>query len=1334
MSSESFFSYVNEELPKRISSNEKATEVVEGLIPVTTGVGFTVEFQDLTTNPDFAGKSAYAAAVELGYDGTEEEWIASLKGEDGEPGKTAYEHAVELGYVGDEASWIASLRGDEGPKGATGLPGFPIQIKDTLTEDEFIELVYPIDSWEFGDAWFVRTVAETTLKVWVATEVGEEELGIGKFVDSGDMRGPEGTGLVVRGEWNLPQLPTEGNITGDTYGYKHALWTWMLGAGLPDSPENYRFIQIVPEGPVGPRGEIGETGLMGPKGDTGDTGPQGKHAIPFIVVDVLDDVAGLPAVDLAKPEEGYAVMVGGVPTIHAFMPETKTWRNLGTYQGPKGDKGDTGDTGAKGDSAYAIALEKNPDIGTEQQWLDSLIGDHVKINGSYATKVALEAAASTVTVNMAYAVVEENKLYYVKADRSLVDLGTFKGEKGDQGIPGDTGPQGDPHLPFTIVGTVASVDALPAAGAALPAEAYVVTVEGVKHVYVFSSKTSEWVDVGPYQGPQGEVGKEGPEGIQGKVGPQGVPALPFNVVGTLETVGDLPTVSAAVPEEAYSVLVNEIYHLYVFVASTNAWVNLGPYQGPKGDMGPQGDIGPQGIPALPFTIIDTLESIDELPTALEAKTEEAYVVIVNELRHIYVFNDLTDLWMDLGLYQGPKGDQGIQGIPGPKGDATKPFSIVGTLEAVSELPEVGVAVPEEAYVVTVDGFRHMFVFNPTDSTWLDLGLYQGPKGDIGPQGIPGPRGDAGTDGIDGVDGESAYTLAVSGGYEGSQVEWIASLKGERGETGRNLKVKGSKASLVEIQALPAPVEQDAWIALDNLRLYMYIDSVWVDLGTHKGPKGDQGKTGDTGLAGKSAYEIAFAANPSIGSKEQWLASLVGPKGAEGEKGERGEKFEISGVVSTFETLPAATALNKGQVWAVASDSYYINLNGSSWTLVGTIAQQGETGAKGNSLRILGELSTQADLPPVTEVVDGEAYVVTTETDAKVIYVANQDTSTWDGPFDIQGPVGPQGPIGDVGPPGPVGQGINIVGDFATLPELKLAHPTSELGNAYTVGPVGDKLLYVWAANTETSTVEYLNLGAISVGIRGPEGPRGPQGVPGIRGTQGYRGAKGSRWVILPPENNKPENNIGVTDDWCIDRTGVVWYRDVTGWQQFVQLFDVPVAEVPSPDASKKMLRQNGKWVELQEYELPEDVVKKGAFEVGKTYTLTQTGWVEAVPALSTVAAGTVNNVLREGKWAELDTYSLPAKTHTANFTIQPVDQQCHKVTINAARTITLADGPSGRQCVVTVVLSGGTVVPTFPGAKVKWNDGDALTLYDTLTTVVCFWTGDVWILAKGMGY
>lgn len=1331
MSSESFFSYVNEELPKRLSSNEKATEVIEGLVPVTTGVGLTVEFLDLTTNPDFTGRSAYDAAVELGFDGTEEDWVASLKGEDGEPGMTAYEHAVKLGYTDTEANWLKSLKGEEGKQGDTGLPGFPIQIKDTLTEDEFLELVYPIDSWEFGDGWFVRTLTETSLRVWVKTEVGEEEQGVGKFIDSGDMRGPEGTGLVVRGEWNLPELPTEGNLTGDTYGYKHALWTWMLGAGLPDSPENYRFIQIVPEGPVGPQGLQGDKGDQGIQGETGDTGPQGKHAIPFIVVDVLDDAGALPAVDLAKPEEGYAVMIGGVPTIHAFMPETNTWRNLGTYQGPKGEKGDKGETGDKGDSAYTTALELDSGIGTEQEWLDSLIGDHVKINGSYATLVDLETAAATVTVNMAYAVVDDNGLYYVKADRSLINLGTFKGDQGIQGEQGIQGLQGDPHLPFTIVGTVASVDALPVALEALPAEAYLVPVDEINHVYVFNSDTAEWIDIGPYQGPKGDKGEPGDKGDLGDTGPQGSPALPFNVVDKLATVGELPAVAESNPAEAYSVLVDEIYHLYVFIEASNVWTDLGPYQGPKGETGDRGPEGPQGEIGRPFSIVGTLESIGALPETGVAVSSEAYLVPVDGLNHIYVFNPVTDAWMDLGLYQGPQGEQGIEGPEGPKGETALPFTIVGTLNAVDQLPAVLEASSEEAYVVVVEGLKHIYVFNPVDGSWLDLGLYQGPKGDEGKQGIEGPKGATGEDGID---GESAYDLAVVGGYEGTDIEWIASLKGERGETGRNLKVKGTKPTLAEIQALVDPVEQDAWITADTLRLYMYIDTAWVDLGTHKGPKGDKGEKGDTGDAGKSAYELAFAADPSVGNRDAWLESLIGPKGETGDKGEVGEKFEISGIVDTYAELPPATVANKDKVWAVASDSYYINLSGSAWTLVGTIAQQGEKGVQGNSFRIIGELETQADLPLVSEVTDGEAYVVTTEAETKVIFVANQDTSTWDGPFDIQGPAGPVGPIGDDGPQGPVGQGIKIVGDFLNLPALKLEHPTSELGDAYTVGPVGDKLLYVWAADSETKVIGYLNLGAISVGIRGPEGPRGPQGVPGIRGTQGYRGEKGSRWVILPPENLQPENNIGVTDDWCIDRSGIVWYRDAVGWQQFVQLFDVPVSEVPSPDAGKKMLRHNGGWTELEEYELPEDVVKKGNFEVGKTYTLTETGWVEGVPALSTVVAGTVNNVLRDGEWAELDTYSLPAKTHTANFTIQPVDQQCHKVTISAARTITLADGPSGRQCVVTVVLTGGTKVPTFPGAKVHWNDGDELTLYDTLTTVVCFWTGDVWVLAKGMGY
>lgn len=50
--------------------------------------------------------SAYAIAVKHGYTGTEEQWLASLKGENGE---SAYAAAVRGGYEGSEADFIADI-------------------------------------------------------------------------------------------------------------------------------------------------------------------------------------------------------------------------------------------------------------------------------------------------------------------------------------------------------------------------------------------------------------------------------------------------------------------------------------------------------------------------------------------------------------------------------------------------------------------------------------------------------------------------------------------------------------------------------------------------------------------------------------------------------------------------------------------------------------------------------------------------------------------------------------------------------------------------------------------------------------------------------------------------------------------------------------------------------------------------------------------------------------------------------------------------------------------------------------------------------------------------
>lgn len=82
--------------------------------------------------PGKDGKSAYELAVENGYTGTVEEWLASLvgevgaTGESGSPGingKSAYEIAVEKGYQGTEEEWLASLIGSAGKDGANGQDG-----------------------------------------------------------------------------------------------------------------------------------------------------------------------------------------------------------------------------------------------------------------------------------------------------------------------------------------------------------------------------------------------------------------------------------------------------------------------------------------------------------------------------------------------------------------------------------------------------------------------------------------------------------------------------------------------------------------------------------------------------------------------------------------------------------------------------------------------------------------------------------------------------------------------------------------------------------------------------------------------------------------------------------------------------------------------------------------------------------------------------------------------------------------------------------------------------------------------------------------------------------
>lgn len=88
--------------------------------------------------PGENGKSAYEIAVENGFIGTVEEWLESLKGQDGLPGKDGEQGERGLqGLPGEKGE-----KGDPGADGKDGKDGYtPIKGTDYFTESEKTELI-----------------------------------------------------------------------------------------------------------------------------------------------------------------------------------------------------------------------------------------------------------------------------------------------------------------------------------------------------------------------------------------------------------------------------------------------------------------------------------------------------------------------------------------------------------------------------------------------------------------------------------------------------------------------------------------------------------------------------------------------------------------------------------------------------------------------------------------------------------------------------------------------------------------------------------------------------------------------------------------------------------------------------------------------------------------------------------------------------------------------------------------------------------------------------------------------------------------------------------------
>lgn len=107
----------------------------------------------------------------------------------------------------------------------------------------------------------------------------------------------------------------------------------------------------------------------------------------------------------------------------------------------------------------------------------------------------------------------------IKGPQGIQGIQGPKGDIGERGLQGIQGPQGEPGQWIQIIAELANIDQLPAPDSVPRYYAYIIPVNGVKHLYIISGdETLLWLDCGAFTGPQGETGPQGQQGIQGVPG------------------------------------------------------------------------------------------------------------------------------------------------------------------------------------------------------------------------------------------------------------------------------------------------------------------------------------------------------------------------------------------------------------------------------------------------------------------------------------------------------------------------------------------------------------------------------------------------------------------------------------------------------------------------------------------------------------------------------------------------------------------------------------------------------------------------------------------------
>lgn len=252
---------------------------------------------DLSGAQGIQGLSAYQVAVQHGFEGTEAEWLISLKGEKGETGPKG-----DKGNTGEKGD--TGERGPQGLQGERGLQG----IQGEQGEQGIQGPVGP--KGEKGDQG----------------ERGPQ--GPQGQIGPQGPKGDTGSGLNIKGELDSEsQLPQEG-VSGDAWLISGNLYVYVGENGNVVSNPKWSNVGSIqgPAGPTGPKGEQGEPGPKGEPGANGAPGEQGPKGDPG-----EKGEKGDPGSDASVTKQNVEAVLTGDITSHNHDSRYISKSNTSTY-------------------------------------------------------------------------------------------------------------------------------------------------------------------------------------------------------------------------------------------------------------------------------------------------------------------------------------------------------------------------------------------------------------------------------------------------------------------------------------------------------------------------------------------------------------------------------------------------------------------------------------------------------------------------------------------------------------------------------------------------------------------------------------------------------------------------------------------------------------------------------------------------------------------------------------------------------------------------------------------------------------------------------------------